>query len=352
MYEQDTNTARVVGLCENPLQEYTEVLAGDMQTKLVQDLLVVIRSANERTEATCYNLLSQQIPTENIVLIHERPFSLALAKSYQLGIEHGLPWTLCIDADVLVTDEAVNYVLHAVKSTPGDWFAIQCRVLDKFFGGEAHAGNTLYRTSLLESALDLIPEDKISLRPETLVLRTMAKKGYPWKTMGGVIGLHGYEQYYRDIYRTMFVRARKHRPYADILLRHWRNFEGSDDDFKVAPLGLRDGLLCEGTISLDVDAFPNQKVKSLLSTYGLSEKAALDFSNISRLVRRTIDTYRPSVEFGDLQERITKIDKRLTAIEKRKTALSSMRGLPYWALIALSRLLIRAGKKIQHELGS
>ena len=108
----------------------------------------------------------------------------------------------------------------------------------------------------------------------------------------------------------------------------------------------------EGTISLDVDAFPNQKVKSLLSTYGLSEKVALDFSNMSRLVRRTIDTHQPSVEFGDLQDRITQIDKRLTAIEKRKTALSSMRGLPYWALIALSRLLIRAGKKIQHELGS
>ena len=96
-----------------------------MQTKLVQDLLAVIRSANERTEATCYNLLSQQIPTENIVLIHERPFSLALAKSYLVGIEHGLSWTLCIDADVLVTDEAVDYVRRIAKSTPGDWFAIQ-----------------------------------------------------------------------------------------------------------------------------------------------------------------------------------------------------------------------------------
>ena len=317
----------------------------------MQDIVVIIRSANERTESACYDLLSQQVATENIVVIHETPFTAALRKSYQVGIEYGLPWTLCIDSDVLVTGEAVDNALRLAQATSGDWFAIQCKVLDKFFGGAAHAGNTLYRTSLLASALELIDSYKYSLRPETSVLRQMSKRGNLWKSVDQVIGLHGYEQYYRDIYRTMFVRARKHRPYADILFRHWRNFEEIDDDFKAAALGLRDGLLFQGTVSLDVSSFPTQEVESLMAAYGLANKEGLDLTNISQVVRQTIDAYKPSMEYNDLQQRIAEIDERLTAIEKRKALLSAMRSVPYRAVIALSRLLIRAGKKIQRGLG-
>ena len=323
-----------------------------MVSQPVQDITAIIRSANERTAAACYNLLGQQLPLENIVVILERPFSTALTKSYQVGIEHGLPWTLCIDADVLVTNKAIDELLQLAQDTDETWFSIQCKVLDKFFGGAAHAGNTLYRTSMLTSALEFIPSDKKSLRPETAVLRKMAGLGHSWKSIDQVIGIHGYEQYYRDIYRTMFVRSHKHRPYADILLRHWRNHESSDDDFKAAALGLRDGLLFDGQVSLDVNAFPPQKVSVLLDTYRLEEKSTLQFTQIPRIVQQQIDEYSPSAEFADLQKRMAEIDKQLTHKEKRKEALSVISGMPYQSLITLSRLLIRVGKKIQHGLGA
>ena len=55
------------------------------------DTCVVIRSAGERTEELCRYLAAQQVPEENVVVIREHPFSRAVLKSFEVGLDFGLP---------------------------------------------------------------------------------------------------------------------------------------------------------------------------------------------------------------------------------------------------------------------
>ena len=182
-----------------------------------KDVTAIVRSVGERTETACYNLLAEQVPAENIVIINEVPFSAAVAKTFQVGIERGLPWTLCIDADVLLRYGAVNDLLAIAAQADKNVFEIQSNILCKFFGGPRQAGNHIYRTSLLNKALDCIPKTEV-IRPETNTIKQMAARGFPRLEIKKLtIGLHDYEQYYVDIYRKAFVQAHKHGHLATTL---------------------------------------------------------------------------------------------------------------------------------------
>ena len=80
------------------------------------NVTVIIRSAGERTVEYCKYLLSRQATEENIVIIEETPFSAAIKKSFQIGIDRGYKWTLCIDADVLVKDGIVHKMMEYTKT--------------------------------------------------------------------------------------------------------------------------------------------------------------------------------------------------------------------------------------------
>ena len=175
---------------------------------MTSDVLVVIRSSGERTEEACCHLLSRQVPDENIVIIHEVPFEAVVAKTFTLGSERGLRWTLAVDADVLFADEAVAKLMAIAEKADENVFEIQGQTLDKFFAGPRPAGHHLFRTSLFAKALAHVPQEGVSLRPESFVMKKMASTGYPWLQEELIVGLHDHEQYYRDIYRKSFVQAK------------------------------------------------------------------------------------------------------------------------------------------------
>jgi hypothetical protein len=213
---------------------------------------VVIRSAGERTEAACRYLLAQQVPEDNIVTVSNAPFSATLADSYRAGIERGLPWTLCIDADVLVGPGIVGQLLEAAAKADHAVCEVQGLVLDKFFGVRRPAGNHLYRTSLLPKALALIPREGQDIRPEYCTLNKMEEAGHPWVQTRVVVGIHDFEQYHRDIFRKCSVHARKHDWLMHHLASYWRQMERQDDDYRIALWGLAAGIADNGDIRVDV----------------------------------------------------------------------------------------------------
>ena len=220
--------------------------------KLVTGVTVVIRSAGERTEAVCHDLLAQQVPEENIVAVSNAPFSATLADSYRAGIERGLPWTLCIDADVLVGPGVVWQLLEAAAKADDAVCELQGLVLDKFFGVRRPAGNHLYRTSLLSKALALIPPEGKDIRPEHHTLNKMMGAGHPWVETPLVVGLHDFEQYYRDIFRKCYVHACKFDTLMHLLVEYWRRMARQDDDYRVALGGLAAGISDSGHVRVDV----------------------------------------------------------------------------------------------------
>jgi hypothetical protein len=255
------------------------------------DLIVVIRSVGERTEAACRNLLSQKVPEDQIITVSNAPFSATLADSYRVGIERGLQWTLCIDADVLVRPDAISKLLTMARDLPPEVCEIQGMVLDKFFGVPRPAGNHLYRTSLLPKALELLLQDEKNIRPEFYTLNRMVELGHPWVEVPFVMGLHDHEQYYKDIFRKSYVLARKFQDHIHLLVEYWRRMVQNDNDYKVALYGLASGI-SDGS-NVHVDIRHNYGFSKWMDTEEWKEKCSLEHSQITpEWIKRTLAEWK------------------------------------------------------------
>lgn len=211
--------------------------------KEYRNVTVVIRSAHERTETLCRKLiLDQHVPEEQVFTIHEVPFSSALKKSFQIGLEENRTWTYCIDADVLLHPRSVKKMTEIAEKERKNVCEVQGFVMDKFFGGPRQAGNHLYRTALLDKIIECIPEEGVDIRPERYTLGKMAKMGYTWKSVPLIVGLHDHEQYYFDIYRKAYVYGIKHLDRAELLIKNWRKNAERDPDYQVALKAFSDSL--------------------------------------------------------------------------------------------------------------
>jgi hypothetical protein len=248
---------------------------------------VIVRSSGERTEALCQELVrAQGVQEKQTALIREAPFARALRASYEAGIRLGRPWTLCLDADVLLLPGAIRRAVELAERQDPSVFEIQCKMLDKFFGGPRDGGIHMYRTALLARAMECVPADHDNIRPELQTLEAMRRQGFPWRRTNSLIGVHGFEQYYRDVFRTCFVQARKHQEYAGLFIAYWREQRAADSDFRVALEGYAEGIRHEGKAGIDSQ---QDIYRRLFDQLQITEKPALaardlSGSNISEVV--------------------------------------------------------------------
>lgn len=261
---------------------------------------VIVRAAGERTVDACCAILAQQVPSANIVTLCEAPFVRAVQRTFEIGIAENRPWTLVIDADVLLRPDAVSTLLNWGIEAADHVFEVQGMVLDKLMGGPRAAGNHLFRTSLLPQALEHARSDGAanSLRPETYVMRRMEEAGHPWVQQETVLGLHDYEQAYRDIYRTAFVHAHKHGHQLPYLVSLWQRLAPVDADYQVALWGAEEGRAHQGEIQIDVRQFSQQRIQQRLDAVGLSEKNVLDSEHFDTCApERIVDEFQPPPEY-------------------------------------------------------
>jgi hypothetical protein len=244
------------------------------------DVTVIVRTIGERSEAACRQLLARQVPADRLFVVNAVPFSAAVAETYRLGIAQHRPWTLCIDADVLVSSTAVADLIRCTRDVPETLFEVQGLVVDKFFGSLRPAGNHLYRTSLLPRALELIPPDGVDLRPETFTIYRMAERGYPWIQATCVVGLHDFEQWQTDVFRKAFLHAHKHEKFLGALVREWRRQSEDDDDFQVALWGAAAGIARRHTVRVSAEAAPFELFQAFRGARW-TEKPALERLSLS-----------------------------------------------------------------------
>lgn len=257
----------------------------------ISNVAVIIRSAFERTESLCRHLVEQQVKTENIVVIHERPFSQAVRRSFAIGIDYNLDWTVCIDADVLIKDDSIRILISELEALKEPTFGGSGYLVDKLMGYKRQGAPHVHRTQLLPQALSLVPEASISLRPETYVHNHMEHAGYVWKTINHLVSLHAYEQYFRDIYRTMVVRAQKSPNQSGQLIKRFSRYRAYDTDFWIALSGIVHGAtLTHDEIDLDAKQW-EEKSKHLLNETEVHEKSALRIQDTKQLANDLIHKY-------------------------------------------------------------
>jgi hypothetical protein len=213
---------------------------------------VIIRSVGERTEQLCQELiLAQGVDLDNVVTVRETPFSAAMRKSFETGLERGLPWTFCVDADLLLRPGSVEMMVQLAEQQKENVCEIQGYVLDKFFGGPRNGGVHLYRTGLLDRVISQIPREGVDIRPEFHTLKAMKAQGYPWVDVPYLIGLHDFEQYYGDIFRKCFVQAHKYQYLTELFLSIWRERATYDMDYRIALKGFAKGIEHFGGVFID-----------------------------------------------------------------------------------------------------
>lgn len=233
---------------------------------------VVVRHCGERTTEACAQLLQALAPGNRIHRVSARRFQEVLRQSLELGIAEGRPWTLCIDADVLVLPEIAAF-LAAADSLPASCFEAQALVLDKLLPARRPAGNHLYRTGLIARALPRIPAGD-SLRPESDMILAMADLGYRAHQSRLLVGLHDFEQAYEDLYPKAFLHAHKHRFLAPLLRPLWEALAREDGDFRVALAALQDGLQHDASPQLS-RGFRRERAQEALARLNLAPKRPL-----------------------------------------------------------------------------
>lgn len=269
----------------------------------LSSILVIIRSNDERTTSGCRLLLTQIFHNVVLHVINVTPFSQAIKVMFELALQEKKEWMLCIDADVLISEEGIKKLISGISTLDKNVFQLQGLVLDKFFNVYRPAGNHLYRIAFAEQAIAYIPEEGTSLRPETDMLNRMSKAGYTWVQCDAIVGIHDYEQYYSDIYRKCFLQAHKHDKVVEYLEKYWNDMSSEDTDFQVALWGSTSGKLYKNTVLVDKRFMEKEAIETLHIKKTNEKETIADISNLVLFVQQTIDNYY-AINFETLQEKI------------------------------------------------
>lgn len=237
-------------------------------------LLVIVRSAGERTRDVALHLIKAQLPTDAVAMIVEgRPFEATLRQSMSEGVRLGAEWTVMIDADVLLMPGAIEALRRRAAVAPARVCMLQGRVFDMITANYRIAGNRVYRTSRLPILMSLIPPAGSAIRPESAMLAAAAARGLASRFVPDIVGLHDFEQFYVDLYRKAFVHARKHRDWLPELMIRFRRASASSPEAAVMLRAIEDSVGWAGAVSIDAGMY-EQLSASALKDLGIEERSS------------------------------------------------------------------------------
>ena len=242
-----------------------------------------MRCVNERTLNLCVKSLSSQIAQENIKVIQNVPFEKNLLVMMQLALKENLKWTIAIDADTILHASAVAELEKSMESQNPNTFTLQGYIYDNYFRDYRPAGHRIYRTELFEKSVRIFDPTIRDTRPETRMIDQMKLIGYGSVLVRKVFGLHGFNQYYEDIYRTGYLHGVKHsyRIYEIIHLAGTQ--QNIDEDFKVFFIGYMNGFAKTiGDSSQLPDGSRDKSKDNLIQNF--TEKNAIADQDIDKLI--------------------------------------------------------------------
>jgi hypothetical protein len=307
----------------------------------VSDMIAVIRCAGERTVDTCRMLLEEQVPPSQVFVAGEYPFEATLRRTYEIGLESNARWLMSLDADVLLRRGGVACLLAEAERMPRHAFQIEGLVFDKLTGTLRRAGQRIYRVELLPHALDLIPGEGMEIRPEMATLEKMEAEGFPSLRAGVALGVHDFEQFYRDLYRKAFLHAHKHVIWLSPFVERWRTGATTDVDFVVALRGLADGLSSPKTSGVDARAYA-ARASAALDQLGLTEKRPLQADEWGSAKVDELLSTAPATDPDQVSEVETMGVKLVRARERCRSM-----GLPRFAAFVAGSLLSDLGGSLK-----
>lgn len=189
---------------------------------------IYIRSIEERTERLCIDSCRQYVNSKDIhVLRNYFPSHNVYLEMFQRALKSDYDWFLAVDADVVLLPNWYEIVIKQIKEVnPKTTFKFTFNVYDPIYGALIDRGNHVYNNAFTNIAINALKKhifiSKLPrlikrffnpgyyLKPETALRGRLLKThnllnfNYP-----EVIGIHGAEQYFREVFRTFLVRSKR-----------------------------------------------------------------------------------------------------------------------------------------------
>lgn len=269
--------------------------------EITDEISIIIRSSGERTEEYCFEIVKQQIKDiSNIVIIRNLPFPIAHIKSIETAYEMDKNYSIFLDADIMLGYNAISKILESLNGFSDNFFMCNFKILDYQFGCPTY-GVHAYKTKYLKQALQFKNESLVQQRPETFVINQMAKHfKIPSFASEVMVGLHGYEQSYEDMYRTMFVRAVKFSHRFEFLFeRLYSQYKRNprEKDHQILFHALLDGTffrLSHEKAPIDKEYY-QEYYQELKENFQIDEKPPLAIDEIN--IEEIMDLYKPDELF-------------------------------------------------------
>ena len=238
----------------------------------MDNITVVIRSSGERTVDCCYEIACNQAGSNNVHKINEVPFSKAVERTFEIGLNKNKEWTLAIDADIILAENAIQNMIHKASFLGDKLYIYQGYVIDKVFGTAREGGPHLYKTAHLTDAIKALKRTKNNLRPESDTYEILAFEKNTIKYVDDVIyGIHDFEQHPEDYFRKAFFHAKKHQTleYSCRFLNNWISKQ-QDLTYKLLLKGWLFGIQFSGDVKVDINFFRNV-IKNEISKFNFDK---------------------------------------------------------------------------------
>ncbi len=188
---------------------------------------IIVTSTNERTEKVCIESFND-ISNKHIHLVKNFfPALEAFKEVCKIGLDNKYDYIFNVDADVIILDNWIEIIENEINKNK-DFFLRTFTVTDKYFGN-IDKGNKLYNCKYFNELLKKIQTNY------KLILKKPKPMGYTNKfinfskehvSLEKPIGLHGYEQYYKDIYYRFYLLKIRYKKFmlSDIDLESIEDF--------------------------------------------------------------------------------------------------------------------------------
>jgi len=255
------------------------------------ELTLVIRGAGERTLGSCVSSFARQLPAlSQQMVLDESPFSVAVRRTLEIGIQAQRPWLIAVDADIIPLDDVVVRIREICGKMDPRAFVATPLFLCQGVGGLATRGLHCYRASLLPEALTLLDTLPDDLRPESRIHDAMGLRGYTRECYAKVLGIHEYEQYFKHIYLKAMLRSRKDE-FRDQIRSALETRAPFSHDCQVALWGFMDASTStDQPIEYDWNA-PYPKLEERMEKMGLKEKTPMNTHEFEGRARELIATH-------------------------------------------------------------
>ncbi|WKZ61653.1 MAG: hypothetical protein QY309_09180 [Cyclobacteriaceae bacterium] len=203
---------------------------------------VIIRHSGEQTFKALHKQILRYIPEARVATVSSNSFESTLRQSYEQALQLGYPWSLLIDADILLIDRFFSFYAPRAIEANTNALGFAFRVWDRFYQSPKFRGIHFYNTQYIEQALKHIPVEGQTLRPESYVKERLAGEGLSWIKYGNIVGVHDFFQNPRDVFAKMAIRAHRSSGDFEELLSRLSRSSANQIDFIVACEGLRHGM--------------------------------------------------------------------------------------------------------------